>query len=212
MSTLFAVRSPCTRVGGPRVSTLTDSLSSSSRPTNAILVSASPSTSQSISTVILVHEFHGSAAPLFRQVFAPPVIQRPFGAYTTAHAATAYSRSPKRWSEIHGAVASAVNARDLHAFLEVKKDFSDWIKKQIERARLLEGRDYIIFPQKGENTGRGRSSLEYHLTIEAAKHIAMMSGCFTVPEPTSVILNLVALPSIRAKKNPAKGDPLPGRW
>ena len=105
-----------------------------------------------------------------------------------------------------------MNARDLHAFLEVKKDFSDWIKKQIERARLLEGRDYIIFPQKGENTGRGRSSLEYHLTIEAAKHIAMMSGCFTVPEPTSVILNLVALPSIRAKKNPAKGDPLPGRW
>ena len=62
-----------------------------------------------------------------------------------------------------------VNARDLHAFLEVKKDFSDWIKKQIERARLVEGRDYIIFPQKGENTGRGRSSLEYYLTIEAAK-------------------------------------------
>ena len=29
-------------------------------------------------------------------------------------------------------------------------------------------------------------------------------------EPTSVILNLVALPSIREKKNPAKGDPLPG--
>ena len=94
--------------------------------------------------------------------------QRPFGAYSTAHA-TAYSRSPKRWSEIHGAVASAVNARDLHAFLEVKKDFSDWIKKQIERARLLEGRDYVVFPQKGENLNGGRPSLEYHLTIEAAK-------------------------------------------
>ena len=93
---------------------------------------------------------------------------RPFGAHTTAHA-TAYSRSPKRWSEIHGAVASAVNARDLHAFLEVKKDFSTWIKKQIERARLLENRDYVIFAQKGENTGRGRSSLDYHLAIEAAK-------------------------------------------
>ena len=64
----------------------------------------------------------------------------------------------------------------LHAFLEVKKDFSNWIKKQIGRARLVEGRDYIIFAQKGENTGRGRSSLEYHLTIDAAKHIAMMSG------------------------------------
>ena len=107
---------------------------------------------------------------------------RPFGAHTTAHA-TAYSRSPKRWSEIHGAVASAVNARDLYAFLEVKKDFSNWIKKQIGRARLVEGRDYIIFAQKGKNTGRGRSSLEYHLTIDAAKHIAMMSVCDPEPHP-----------------------------
>ena len=103
---------------------------------------------------------------------------RPFGAHTTAHA-TAYSRSPKRWSEIHGAVASAVNARDLYAFLEVKKDFSNWIKKQIERARLVEGRDFITFAQKGErNEGvRGASiSIEYYLTIEAAKHIAMMGA------------------------------------
>ena len=93
------------------------------------------------------------------------------------------------------------------------KDFSTWIKKQIERARLVECRDFITLTQKGErNEGvRGASiSIEYHLAIEAAKHIGMMSGCFTVPEPTSVILNLVALPSIRAKKNPAKGDPLPG--
>ena len=71
----------------------------------------------------------------------------------------------------------------LHAFLEVKKDFSNWIKKQIGRARLVEGRDYIIFAQKGKNTGRGRSSLEYHLTIDAAKHIAMMSVCDPEPHP-----------------------------
>ena len=143
--------------------------SSSSRSEIASLYFAMPSTSQSISTVILVHEFHGSAAPLFRQVFAPPVIQRPFGAYTTAHAATAYSRSPKRWSEIHGAVASAVNARDLYAFLEVKKDFSNWIKKQIERARLVDGRDYttIAVPPFGGAEGNRGVRLDYYLTIEA---------------------------------------------
>ena len=85
--------------------------------------------------------------------------------------------STKRANQDSWGGCQTVNARDLHAFLEVKQDFSNWIKKQIERARLVEGRDYIIFAQKGENTGRGRSSLEYHLTIEAAKHIAMMSGC-----------------------------------
>lgn len=113
---------------------------------------------------------------------------------------------------------------------------------------MVEGRDFITLTQKGErNEGvRGASiSIEYHLTIEAAKHVAMMSGCdkgFEVrdyflecervakrppvaidlnnpeflraallTEPTSVILNLVAVPSIRAKKNPAKSDPLPGQ-
>ena len=46
--------------------------------------------------------------------------------------------------EIGGSNIQTVNARDLHAFLGVGKDFSNWIKKQIERARLVEGRDYIV--------------------------------------------------------------------
>ena len=75
-----------------------------------------------------------------------------------------------------------VNARDLHAFLEVKKDFSNWIKKQIERARLVEGRDFIVITSSTKRAnqdswGGDRRSIEYYLTIEAAKQIAMMSGC-----------------------------------
>jgi phage anti-repressor protein len=69
-----------------------------------------------------------------------------------------------------------VNARDLHEFLEVGKDFSNWIKDQIKRARLVENRDFVVYTQKGENPLGGRSSIEYHLTIEAGKHIGMMSG------------------------------------
>lgn len=67
-----------------------------------------------------------------------------------------------------------VNARELHKFLELKKDFSDWIKVQIERARLLEGRDFITIPQKG--VGGKFDSIEYHLTLDAGKHISMMSN------------------------------------
>lgn len=76
-----------------------------------------------------------------------------------------------------GASVQTVNARDLHGFLGVSKDFSDWIKVQIERARLNEGQHYAtgVFPQKGENPG-GRPRTEYFLTLDAAKHIAMMCG------------------------------------
>jgi anti-repressor protein len=78
--------------------------------------------------------------------------------------------------EISGEGKQTVNARDLHSFLGVKKDFSDWIKKQISRARLTEGRDFIVLPQKGENLSGGRPSMDYHFTLEAGKHIAMLSN------------------------------------
>lgn len=88
-------------------------------------------------------------------------------------------------STIGTEAVQTVNARELHAFLGVSKDFSDWTKMQIERARLIEGRDYCtqvvdspVNHQKGEksNLHFGRPKIDYHLTIEAAKHIAMMSG------------------------------------
>ena len=44
----------------------------------------------------------------------------------------------------------AVNARELHSFLGVGKDFSSCIKKQIERCDLVEFQDFEVFTQKGE--------------------------------------------------------------
>ena len=38
----------------------------------------------------------------------------------------------------------AVNARDLHAFLESKQDFSTWIKNRIEKYDLVENVDYVL--------------------------------------------------------------------
>lgn len=54
----------------------------------------------------------------------------------------------------------AVNARELHAFLEVGKDFSSWIKKQIERCDLVEYQDFEVFTQKGGNLQGGRPTSE----------------------------------------------------
>lgn len=69
-----------------------------------------------------------------------------------------------------------VNARELHAFLGVKRQFTDWIKDQIERGRFVENRDFISLHVKVKRETGATTRIEYHLTIDAAKHIAMMSN------------------------------------
>ncbi|EGQ62379.1 anti-repressor protein, partial [Acidithiobacillus sp. GGI-221] len=75
--------------------------------------------------------------------------------------------------EIQGHRQPLCDARDLHAFLGVGKDFSTWIKDRIDLHGFVEGQDFMVFPNFGENPQGGRPAKEYHLTVEAAKHIAM---------------------------------------
>ncbi|MDD9334082.1 MAG: antA/AntB antirepressor family protein, partial [Bartonella sp.] len=67
-----------------------------------------------------------------------------------------------------------VNARELHAFLEVKRDFSNWIKDRINKYSFLKNQDYIVFANFGENLQGGRPSTEYHLTLDMAKELSMV--------------------------------------
>lgn len=69
----------------------------------------------------------------------------------------------------------AVSARELHDFLEIGKDFSSWIKVQIDRCDFIENIDYQSFTQKGEREIGGTIRIEYALTLDAAKEISMMS-------------------------------------
>lgn len=71
---------------------------------------------------------------------------------------------------------TVVNARDLHEFLESRKDFSSWIKDRIERYDLAENEDYVVFTEFGENSKRGRPKKEYVLTLDAAKELSMVEG------------------------------------
>ena len=74
----------------------------------------------------------------------------------------------------------AVSARDLHQFLASKKDFSSWIKHRIEKYGLIENTDYVVFPQMGEPDNQvvpnPRPRIEYILSIDAAKELAMVEG------------------------------------
>ena len=72
----------------------------------------------------------------------------------------------------HSGSKPAVNARDLHAFLEIGKDFSTWIKSRIEDFGFVENQDFAIFPETRENPGRPR--IEYALSLDMAKELSML--------------------------------------
>lgn len=65
------------------------------------------------------------------------------------------------------------NARDLHTFLDVGKDFSTWIKGRVTEYGFVENQDYIAIPQK-RGIGHGRGKIDYHLTLDTAKELAMV--------------------------------------
>lgn len=76
------------------------------------------------------------------------------------------------------------NARDLHERLEVGRDFSTWIKDRIDQFGFIDGEDYLIAifgeldsPNSGnQKHGGDRRSIDYHLTLDMAKELAMLEN------------------------------------
>lgn len=68
-----------------------------------------------------------------------------------------------------------VSARELHAFLEIGKDFTTWIKDRVAQYGFIEGQDFAIYllPSFGEK-GQGRDLKEYAITIDMAKELSMV--------------------------------------
>lgn len=60
--------------------------------------------------------------------------------------------------------------------MEVKTQFKDWVVRRISEAMLLEGTDYLVLLKNEQNLQGGRPLKEYKLTLDAAKHIAMLEG------------------------------------
>jgi len=79
-------------------------------------------------------------------------------------------------SEIGGQQVNAVNARDLHAFLEVGKDFSTWIKNRIEQYGFVENQDFACMDSAPQNGGAGNRGIriEYLVSIDMAKELSMV--------------------------------------
>lgn len=72
-----------------------------------------------------------------------------------------------------------VNARDLHTFLGVGKDFSNWIKDRIEMYGFTENVDYIISeilssPNLASTKARPQLKKEYYVSLDMAKELSMV--------------------------------------
>ena len=76
--------------------------------------------------------------------------------------------------EFSGEFIKTISARELHQFLEISEKFADWIKRQLEKSRLVEKRDYICISEKSEISNR--PLIEYYLTLRSAEHVSMMSN------------------------------------
>lgn len=67
-----------------------------------------------------------------------------------------------------------VNARDLHAYLESKQDFSTWIKSRIEQYDFEKGVDYLLHKVREQLPSGTKTLIEYFVSISMAKEISMV--------------------------------------
>lgn len=75
------------------------------------------------------------------------------------------------------------DARQLHKFLGVGRKFNTWIKDRINEYGFVKNQDFILirqngqtnsFSQNGEKVKMGRPTIDYHITLDMAKELAMV--------------------------------------
>ena len=72
------------------------------------------------------------------------------------------------------------DARTLHTFMQVRRDFSTWIKGRIRKFGFIANEDYLLtksgeqVPHQGGT--RTVERIDYHLTLDMAKELAMVEN------------------------------------
>lgn len=81
--------------------------------------------------------------------------------------------------EINQSTEMLCNARDLHKFLGVGRDFSNWIKSRIKEYGFVKNQDFVIVknlssPKRATAKSRQQVMIDYHITLDMAKELAMV--------------------------------------
>lgn len=66
-----------------------------------------------------------------------------------------------------------VNARELHEFLEIGRDYSTWIKQRMDKYGFIENIDYVIVKSIPQNGG---IVIDYYISIDMAKELSMVEN------------------------------------
>lgn len=79
----------------------------------------------------------------------------------------------------HDTLIQAVSARELHVFLQNKRQFSDWIRQRISEYDFVENKDFVCVSQNCETQRadgqRGVTARkEYYVTLDMAKELSMV--------------------------------------
>lgn len=72
---------------------------------------------------------------------------------------------------ISDALVQTVNARELYEFLDSKRGFSKWIQERIEQYGFVENQDFTTLGNIAEQV---HNKIEYHITLDMAKELAMV--------------------------------------
>lgn len=75
--------------------------------------------------------------------------------------------------QVNDSMDQLVSARELHEKLGIIKHFTQWWESQVNQISLIIETDFLTL--RLESTG-GRPSTDYLVSIDIAKHIAMISG------------------------------------
>lgn len=95
--------------------------------------------------------------------------------------ATEQSLIPVFMATIGNMTQQAVDARVLHSFMQVKRDFTNWIKNRIAKYGFIENQDFIIVenlssPNLASAKSRQQLMTDYHLTLDTAKELSMVEN------------------------------------
>ena len=70
----------------------------------------------------------------------------------------------------------AINARDLHSFLESKQHYSDWLKNRIEKYKFVRDVDYLLHKIMIQHESGAKNTTECFISLDVAKELSMVES------------------------------------
>ncbi len=101
-----------------------------------------------------------------------------------------------------------VRGRELHEKLGIKEKYTAWLPRMVEYG-FAAGTDFSSFSEKSEKPSGGRPSIDHIMTLDMAKHIAMIQR---TPQGMAIRQKLIDLEKEAAQQMPPMSKELQSIW